>query len=75
MPTNDLRSGTLAEAWNELVPRVRDLRSHKPQFLSTCRQCELAGLCLWCPAHAHLESGEMDRETPYFCAVARWGIV
>ncbi len=68
--TYDLRTGTLAEAWNELVPRVRDLRSHKAEFLTTCRKCELVNLCLWCPAHAHLETGALDGATPYFCAVA-----
>jgi len=68
--TYDLRTGTLAEAWNELVPKVRDLRSRKPEFLTTCRKCELVNLCLWCPAHAHLETGALDGATPYFCAVA-----
>ncbi|MCI0478354.1 MAG: SPASM domain-containing protein, partial [Anaerolineales bacterium] len=68
--TYDLRAGTLREAWENFVPRVRDLRSHKREFLETCRKCELVNLCLWCPAHAHLETGEMDGATPYFCAVA-----
>ena len=27
-------------------------------------------LCLWCPAHAHLETGILDGATPYFSAVA-----
>jgi hypothetical protein len=26
-------------------------------------------LYLWCPAHAHLETGDREREMPYFCAV------
>jgi radical SAM protein with 4Fe4S-binding SPASM domain len=68
--TYDLRKGSLAEAWNDLIPKVRDLRSHNPRFLETCRKCELINLCLWCPAHAYLETGEMDGETPYFCQVA-----
>ena len=68
--TYDLRAGTLAEAWFQHVPRVRDLRSRKPEFLETCRKCALVNLCLWCPAHAHLETGAMDGSTPYFCAVA-----
>jgi radical SAM protein with 4Fe4S-binding SPASM domain len=68
--TYDLRAGTLQEAWDELVPRVRDLRSRKPEFLNTCHKCELVNLCLWCPAHAHLETGALDGATPYFCAVA-----
>ncbi|MBM3130275.1 MAG: radical SAM protein [Chloroflexi bacterium] len=68
--TYDLRAGTLREAWYDFVPRVRDLRSRKREFLETCRKCELVNLCLWCPAHAHLESGALDGVTPYFCAVA-----
>jgi radical SAM protein with 4Fe4S-binding SPASM domain len=68
--TYDLRQGTLAEAWNELVPRVRDLRSTSPTFLERCRKCPIVNLCLWCPAHAHLETGEMDGFSQYFCDVA-----
>jgi len=66
----DLRTGSLRKAWEELVPRVRDLRSERHEFLETCRRCPLVNLCLWCPAHAHLETGELDGPTPYFCAVA-----
>ncbi|MBN2106766.1 MAG: radical SAM protein [Deltaproteobacteria bacterium] len=68
--TYDLRAGTLREAWEQFVPQVRDLRSNSPGYLETCRRCELVDLCLWCPAHAHLETGMMDGATPYFCAVA-----
>jgi radical SAM protein with 4Fe4S-binding SPASM domain len=69
--TYDLRQGTLAEAWRDFVPHVRDLRSRRREFLETCRKCALVNLCLWCPAHAHLETGEMDGATPHFCAVAK----
>ncbi len=68
--TYDLRTGSLADAWNRFVPQVRDLRSQRPSFRETCRKCPLANLCLWCPAHAHLETGELDGATPYFCEVA-----
>ena len=68
--TYDLRSGALAEAWQNHVPRVRDLRSSRREFLESCRRCALVNLCLWCPAHAHLETGILDGVTPYFCAVA-----
>ena len=68
--TYDLRTGTLEEAWNDFVPAVRDLRSQRKEFLETCRKCALVNLCLWCPAHTHLETGEMDGTTPYFCQVA-----
>ena len=66
----DLRRGSLAEAWNSLAPRVRDLRSQDPEFLSRCRSCGIVNLCLWCPAHAYLESGRMDAWCEYFCQVA-----
>lgn len=66
----DLRRGTLADAWNNLVPKVRDMRSRRREFLGKCRVCPLINLCLWCPAHAHLETGEMDSWVDYFCQVA-----
>lgn len=68
--TYDLRNGTLAEAWNDFVPKVRDLRSQRAEFRETCSKCALVNLCLWCPANAHLETGELDGPTPYFCEVA-----
>jgi radical SAM protein with 4Fe4S-binding SPASM domain len=68
--TYDLRQGTLAEAWNEFVPQVRDIRSANPDFLDRCRNCTIINLCMWCPAHAHLETGKMDGFSQYFCDVA-----
>ena len=68
--TFDLRRGRLAEAWETLVPHVRELRSANPEFLDRCRRCPIINLCLWCPAHAHLETGELDGFSSYFCAVA-----
>lgn len=66
----DLRKGSLTEAWHSLIPRVRAMQSKKPEFLEKCNVCSLANLCLWCPAHAYLEEGEMDAWCSYFCAVA-----
>jgi radical SAM protein with 4Fe4S-binding SPASM domain len=66
----DLRQGSLAEAWHDLVPRVRDMRSASAEFLRRCRRCPIINLCLWCPAHAHLETGELDGFSEYFCQVA-----
>lgn len=68
--TYDLRTGTLSDAWFNFVPRIRDLRSQREEFLEACRKCAIVNLCMWCPAHAHLETGEMDSTTPYFCEVA-----
>jgi radical SAM protein with 4Fe4S-binding SPASM domain len=66
----DLRKGTLAEAWNIFTPSVRNMRSADREFLEKCRKCPIINLCLWCPAHAYLESGNMDAWCSYFCEVA-----
>jgi radical SAM protein with 4Fe4S-binding SPASM domain len=66
----DLRKGSLADAWQNLVPKVRDMRSSRKDFLKTCRVCPIVNLCLWCPANAHLETGALDGAVPYFCEVA-----
>jgi radical SAM protein with 4Fe4S-binding SPASM domain len=68
--TYDLRSGTLTDAWSAFAPRISDLRSRRKEYLESCRSCPLVNLCLWCPAHAHLEAGALDGPTPYFCAIA-----
>jgi radical SAM protein with 4Fe4S-binding SPASM domain len=49
---------------------VRDMRSDREEFLDKCRRCRIINLCLWCPAHSHLETGEMDSVVDYFCRVA-----
>jgi len=66
----DLREGTLREAWEEWVPHVRSMRSSSPEFLDQCRRCPIINLCLWCPAHAALETGTLDGWVEYFCQVA-----
>ncbi|MBM3313360.1 radical SAM protein [candidate division WOR-3 bacterium] len=66
----DLRHGTLLQAWEQHVPSVRELRSRRQEFLERCRVCPIINLCLWCPAHSYLETGEMDAVVDYFCQVA-----
>jgi radical SAM protein with 4Fe4S-binding SPASM domain len=66
----DLRKGNLIDAWQNFVPMVRDMRSERREFLEKCGACPLINLCLWCPAHAHLETGEMDAPVDYFCQTA-----
>jgi radical SAM protein with 4Fe4S-binding SPASM domain len=66
---------SVREAWEEHVPRVRALRGSDPEFLEKCRRCDIVNLCLWCPAHAALETGSgergrMDAWVEYFCEVA-----
>ncbi len=66
----DLRGGSLTDAWDNFVPGVREMRSDNAEFRDTCRVCPLINLCMWCPAHAHLETGRLDQSVPYFCDVA-----
>ena len=61
---------SLREAWDGWIPHVRDLRGSDPEFLEKCRKCGIVNLCLWCPAHAALETGSMDAWVEYFCEVA-----
>ncbi|MCX5698168.1 MAG: radical SAM protein [Candidatus Omnitrophica bacterium] len=66
----DLKKGKLEEAWKDFVPKVRAMRSKNQEFLKKCRRCPIINLCLWCPAHSHLETGELDTPVDYFCEVA-----
>jgi radical SAM protein with 4Fe4S-binding SPASM domain len=43
----DLKQGTLTEAWQGFIPRVRAMQSEKREFLETCRVCPLINLCMW----------------------------
>ena len=66
----DLKKGRLADAWKNFVFKVRDMRSNREEFLNKCRKCPIVNLCIWCPAHSHLENGELDKPVDYFCEVA-----
>ena len=66
----DLRQGSLAEAWTGFIPRVLARTSDRPAYLERCARCPIVNLCLWCPANAHLEAGELDGPVDYFCRVA-----
>ena len=68
--TYNLRQGSLSDAWYNFAARVRDMRSGNPEFLEKCQKCPIVNLCLWCPANAHLECGQMDGWSDYFCQVA-----
>jgi len=66
----DLQKGNLKEAWQTFVPQVREMKSKRREFLDRCLGCSIVNLCMWCPAHAHLETGAMDTPVDYFCRVA-----
>lgn len=67
----DLKKGALLDAWLDLVPKVRGLRSKSQEFLKKCYNCKLINLCMWCPAHAYLETGKLDKPVEYFCSIAK----
>ena len=66
----DLRQGSLAEAWNAFVPEVVGRTSNRREYLERCARCPIVNLCLWCPAHAYLETGFLDAPVDKFCQVA-----
>jgi radical SAM protein with 4Fe4S-binding SPASM domain len=67
----DLRKGSLADGWQNFVPRVLDFTSDGREFLDGCRVCHLFDLCMWCPAHTYLETGHLDKPVDYFCDTAQ----
>ncbi|MCJ7443598.1 MAG: radical SAM protein [Methanotrichaceae archaeon] len=67
----DFRSGSLTDAYTKFVPKIRMIDSGNQEFLQRCHICSLINLCMWCPARAHLEVGNMDGFVDYFCQVAR----
>lgn len=66
----DLKQGDLTDAWRYFVPKVREMRSEREEYLRSCRICGLMNLCMWCPANAYLETGQLDAPVEYFCEVA-----
>ncbi|MCU0606664.1 MAG: radical SAM protein [Candidatus Edwardsbacteria bacterium] len=68
--TCDLRNGTLQEAWSTFAPTVRNKRPRDGRFKNACGACDLINLCLWCPAHAYLETGARDEPVDGFCEMA-----
>lgn len=66
----DLKEGSLREAWEQFVPRVRKLTTKREKYLNTCGICPIINLCMWCPAHADLETGYPDQFVDYFCEIA-----
>ncbi len=66
----DLKKGNLKEAWETFIPQVREMKSKRIEFLKECSVCSIGDLCAWCPAHAYLETGELDSPVDHFCRVA-----
>ena len=67
----NLRHGSLKEAWNQFIPKIRKLHAKRNDYTDKCGSCALIDLCFWCPAHAYLETGEPDAPVDYFCQIAK----
>ena len=68
--TYDLRKGSLKNAWHHFIPMKRSGNGIPKAAEPECNKCRLLPLCMWCPAHAFLESGDMCAPVKYFCDVA-----
>jgi len=66
----DLRKGSLREAWEKFVPKVRAMKTEDEECRKKCLNCPLINLCMWCPATAYLECGKLDRHIEDFCQIA-----
>jgi radical SAM protein with 4Fe4S-binding SPASM domain len=66
----DLRTGSLSDAWTRFLPEAMGRETDRPEYLEKCGRCPIVNLCLWCPAHAYLETGELDLPVEAFCRVA-----
>ncbi|MGA2532343.1 MAG: radical SAM protein [Candidatus Aminicenantales bacterium] len=66
----DLRKGSLAEAWHGFSPRILERKSDRREYLERCARCPVINLCLWCPAHAYLETGRLDAPVDKYCQLA-----
>jgi radical SAM protein with 4Fe4S-binding SPASM domain len=66
----DLRTGSLEQAWKTFAPAVLERTTGRADYLVRCGRCPIVNLCLWCPAHAYLETGELDAPVDKFCRVA-----
>ena len=64
--TFSLLDGPFQKGWDEVIPRIRDIRVDK---IVECAQCEKEVLCGFCPAFFRLESGSEEIKSDYVCAM------
>jgi radical SAM protein with 4Fe4S-binding SPASM domain len=64
----NLMSGSFAEGWRNVIPRVRE---RKVSAGYVCNQCEKRTLCGLCPAFCELENGAEDIRSEYMCAIGQ----
>lgn len=67
----NLKKGCLKEAWETFTPIIKKLTSKDQTYNEKCGNCDIRNLCMWCPASADLETGQLDRHVDYFCQIAK----
>ncbi len=65
-----LHKGSLKDAWEEFIPRVRETRANNEKYQEKCQRCFLKSLCEQCPAWSWMEHGTLDEPVGYLCEIA-----
>lgn len=66
----DWRKGNLKNAWEFFFPSLLNLKTMNRKIMEKCRTCNIVNLCMSCPAHNYLETGDPEAFVDYFCEVA-----
>ena len=67
--TYSLLEGPFKKGWDEVIPRIREIRVDKT---GECAQCEERLLCGLCPAFFKLENGSETIKSDYLCAMGHY---
>ena len=67
----DLRTTSLAEAWDAGLPRLASAIAPSKTYTENCGACDLRPDCKWCPVFAYLERRDHSARVDDLCAVAR----
>ena len=60
--------GSFREGWETVLPQVRFQETTRDW---ACVHCDIAALCVNCPAFAEWENGDPETVVPYLCQVAQ----
>ncbi len=64
------REGSLIDAWQNFYPSLLEIKTDNKMIMEKCRNCNIVNLCMSCPAHNYLETGDPTSFTEYFCNIA-----
>ena len=70
---SDIRASPskIPDAFADLSKKVKGMCTSNVEFTERCGICRIQNLCLGCPAHAWLETGDVDKPAEYFCTIAQ----